>query len=183
MGFSQNGMMQGPAGANSNVMIVDFAKSTMGQYDMLGYAGSQIVAHDTSGVGNMSWYQTASTSVMSWSRQAHNGDASDAQISLTGVSNIVWAVGLGNGYASSPLPPMGNTIVDLSGVASASGTASETPSPSASSSGGYVAPSSSPAPSPVSYTHSAVLTTGLTLWWSREGDRFDFQAVYDGLAW
>ena len=185
VGVSANGMMQGPSGANSNVMIADFGvvPARVSQYDMLGYAASQIVSHDTTGVGNATAYQQDGKSVMRWSRQAHNGDNSDAQISLTGVTNVVWAYGAGNAYSSVPLPPMGNTVVDLSGVASASSSMSLSPTESPSASAGYVAPSASPYPSAMSWEKSTELTSGLWLRWNRVGDRFDFEATYSGLAW
>ena len=169
VGFSADGMMQGPAGQNSNVMIASFGPSgaSVGQFDMLGYAGSQIVAHATSGVSAMSAYQTGGTSVMRWSRNANNGDANGAQISLTGVSNVVWAYGLGNVYATSPLPPMGNTVVDFSGLAAPSATASPSPSPGAGT----------------LYAHAVELTDGLTLRWSVTGDVYTFKAVLNRVAW
>lgn len=185
VGVSSNGMMSGPSGANSNVMIADFSNAAhpVDEYDMIGYASSQIVLNSSPGVSNASAYQTASTSVMRWSRLANNGDANDAQISLVGVSNVVWAIGLSNAYGSVPLPPMGSTIVDLSGVASATSSRSRSKTASVSKTPKYVAPSQSPAPSVVSFAHSALLSTGLTLSWNRVDDRFDFEAVYAGLAW
>ena len=189
VGVSCNGMMQGPSGCNSNVMIASFGSgsgsgsATVGEYDMMGYATAQIVSSVSGGVGNTSAYQSGGMSVMRWSRYANNGDSNDAQISLTGVTNVVWAYGLSGVYSGSPLPPMGNTVVDLSGVASASSSISVSASPSPSESSGYVAPSQSPAPSPMSWSKSAELTTGLTLSWNRVDDRFDFEAVYAGLAW
>ena len=198
VGFSIDGMMAGPTNAKANAMIVDFSKpgSPVQQYDMLGYASSQLVVHATSGVGNTSAYQTGSSSVMMWSRMANNGDVNDAQISLSGVTQVVWAIGYDNKYASSPLPPMSAVAIDFSGVASAS--PSVTPSisvsltPSVSPSKATLSPtpsvspsgvSASPSPSTLSYSNSAEVTSGLMLYWNRVGDRFDFKAVLSSLAW
>ena len=188
VGFSADGMMSGPVNAKANVMICDFSNAInpIGEYNMLGYTGSSIVAHNTAGVSNGTAYQSGGTSVMTWSRMANNGDANDAQISLSGVTMIVWATGLGNKYASAPLPPMAATAVDLSGVASVSPTTSASPSPASLSATVSVSPSAasaSPAPSVASFDHSAELTPGLMLYWNRVGDRFDFKAVLSSLAW
>ena len=201
IGVSVDGMMAGPSTAKANAMICDFGSGSGGsgsvaQYDMLGYASSQIVLHPTSGVGNMSAYQTGSSSVMMWSRYANNGDANDAGIVLDGVTNVVWAIGSGNKYSSVPMPAMSSVLIDLSGVASAtpsntgSSSVSESatvspsvntlsPTPSVSPSG----VSASPSPSTLTYGHSAEVTSGLMLYWNRDGDRFDFKAVLSSLAW
>ena len=202
MGFSVDGMMSGPANAKANAMICDFGSvgsggvGTMGQFDMLGYSASQIVSHNTAGVGNMSAYQSGGESVMMWSRYADNGDANDAQIVLDGVTNVVWAIGSGNKYSSVPLPPMSSVVIDLSGVASSSPsvtstgsvseTATVTPSEATLTSTPSVSPSgvsASPSPSTLMFVNSALVTDGLMLHWNREGDRFDFKAVLNKLAW
>ena len=167
--------MVGTATAQANVVICDMSKpvNPVNQYSILGYLSSQIVANPSSGTTDMAAYQTDSQTVMIWSREANNGNSVDSQISLTGVSHVVWAYGAGNTYSGNPLPAMSATVVDFSGVAS--------PSPSPSVSPSYIAPSAQPFS--VSYANSAVLTPGLTLWWNRAGDRFDFKAVLDQLAW
>ena len=176
MGFSADGMMAGPADKQANILICDFNNPTVpsvGQYAMTGYTSRDITAHSTSGTTGMLAYQTGSSSVMMWSRGVNNGGAQDAQISLTNATYIVWAVGTSNAYSSMPMPLMGSTVVDLSGVASV------TPSPSPSAS----AVSPSAAPSPQGYTDSAQITTGLMLWWNRVGDVFNFKAELSSLAW
>ena len=175
VGFSPAGMMVGTATAKANIVLCDMSNITnpVNQYDMVGYLSSNIVPNPTNGTTNMAAYQSGGQTVMQWSRGVNNGDSLASQISLTGVSYVVWAYGTANAYSSSPLPAMQATAVDLSGVASVS------PSPTVSPS--YVAPSAQP--SSVAYANSVVLTPGLTLWWNRVGSRFDFKAVLNSLAW
>lgn len=163
--------MQGSS-LHSNVVICDFSGQPgvkpIAQYDMLGYALSQIVEHPTSGSFNMTAYQSGSSSVMRWSRLAHNGDASDAQISLKGSTFVVWALGLRNDYSGFPLPSMGSTTVSFAVGASPS----QTPTPSPSPGAGTV------------YEHSLTLRSDLVVSWNvAAGTLYQFKAVLSRVAW
>ena len=105
IGFSPNGLMSsGNSSSVSNAVIADFASSSVSQYDMTGYTMPSIVKNPSGVVSNTSVYQTGSTSVMMFSRMADNGVSTEAQISLSGPTYVMWAIGSGQGFSSVPLP-------------------------------------------------------------------------------
>ena len=172
MGVSANGLMQG-APVHTNAVICDYSPSAtipVGQYDLLGYDRSLVLAHPTSGTTNMAAYQVGAKSVMTWTRKANNGDPDDAQVWLTGQpTHVVWAMGLQNAFLASPLPTMGATLVNFE--VNVTGSASATPPPS---------PSADPT---TAYQHWSTLAPGLVLSWSTSGSVYAFMAVLDHLAW
>ena len=165
--MSTTGTMAGTATSKNNAVTGSPSNGYVQQYDLLGNTMATIVTHPTSGCTNMAIMQAGGTTSMTWTREANNGDANDAQISLTGPTIVIWAFGTGPTYTDSPLPPMSWASVDLAGLATAS------PSPSAGA-------SASPAPT---YPFSTSLATPFKLYWNRNGDTFNFKAVLNQLGW
>lgn len=143
--------MNGTATAHSNAVICSPSNNSVAQYDILGTTFSSIVPNPTSGTTGLSVLQSGNVTVMTWSRGVNNGDASDAQVVVGGLTNVIWAVGSGNTFTGDPHPAMGST-----GVLLVNGS---------------------------SWSNSALLNAGLTLYWNLVGSTFTFQAVYTGTAW
>ncbi len=97
IGFSANGMMAGPATAVSNAVICSPANGTVGQFDFLNATFQGIVPDNTAGTTNMSYLQSSNVTVLTWSRTVNNGNPTDAQISVTGPTYVMWAIGKSNG--------------------------------------------------------------------------------------
>ena len=97
IGFSANGMMAGPANAVSNAVICSPANGTVGQFDFLNATFQGIVPDNTAGTTNMSYLQSNNVTVLTWSRTVNNGNPTDAQISVTGPTYVMWAIGKSNG--------------------------------------------------------------------------------------
>ena len=97
MGISENGMMVGPPSALSNAVICSPANGTVGQFDVLNATFAGIVPDSTAGTTNLGVQQANGVTVMTWSRTVNNGNPTDAQISTTGPTNVMWAIGQGNG--------------------------------------------------------------------------------------
>lgn len=159
--------MAGTATSKNNAVTGSPSNGYITQYDLLGNTMATIVPNPTAGTTDMTISQVGSTTTMTWTREADNGDPNAAQISLTGPTIVIWAFGLGPTYTGSPLPPMSWASVDLAGIATAS------PSPSA---------GASPSPAPV-YPHSATLSSIMKLYWNRNGFTFNFKAVLQRVAW
>lgn len=170
VGYSTTGTMAGTSSSKNNA-VIGIPGSGVQQYDLNGNTLSTIVPNPTSGTSNMVLTQNATSTSISWRRQANNGDPNAAQISLTGSTIVIWGFGHSNAYVASPLPPMSKLVVDLAGVMTP--TASPTPSVSAGA-------SASPSPT---YAFSATLTSGFTLKWNRRGTWFDFYAVLNRIGW
>ena len=96
VGISANGMMAGPATAVSNAVICSPANGTVGQFDFLNATFEGIVPDNTAGTTNMSYLQSNNVTVLTWSRTVNNGNPTDAQISVTGPTYVVWAIGKSN---------------------------------------------------------------------------------------
>ena len=97
IGFSANGMMAGPANAVSNAVICSPANGTVGQFDFLNATFQGIVPDNTAGTTGLSFTQTGGQTVLYFSRKANNGNPTDAQISVTGQTYVMWAIGKSNG--------------------------------------------------------------------------------------
>ena len=97
IGFSANGMMAGPANALSNAVICSPANGTVGQFDFVNATFEGIVPDNTAGTTGLSFTQTGGQTVLYFSRKANNGNPNDAQISLTGSTYVMWAIGKTNG--------------------------------------------------------------------------------------
>ena len=97
IGFSANGMMAGPANAVSNAVICSPANGTVGQFDFLNATFQGIVPDNTAGTTGLSFTQTGGQTVLYFSRKANNGNPTDAQISVTGPTYVMWAIGKSNG--------------------------------------------------------------------------------------
>ena len=97
VGISANGMMVGPATAVSNAVICSPANGTVGQFDFLNATFEDIVPDNTAGTTNMSYLQSNNVTVLTWSRTVNNGNPTDAQISVTGPTYVMWAIGKSNG--------------------------------------------------------------------------------------
>lgn len=72
----------------TNAVICIPGVSTL-EYRIGSYAFTSIVSETTAGTTAMSCSQTGGNTTMTWSRQASNGNAADAQISLTGPTRCV----------------------------------------------------------------------------------------------
>ena len=97
VGISANGMMAGPANALSNAVICSPANGTVGQFDFVNATFEGIVPDNTAGTTNMSFTQSGGQTVLYFSRNVNNGNPNDAQISTTGPTNVMWAIGKSNG--------------------------------------------------------------------------------------
>ena len=97
MGISENGMMAGPAIAVSNAVICSPANGTVGQFDFVNASFAGIVPDNTAGTTGMSFTQSGGQTVLYFSRNVNNGNPTDAQISTTGPTNVMWAIGKTNG--------------------------------------------------------------------------------------
>ena len=159
--------MAGTATSKNNAIMGFPDSGTALQYDFLGNTLASLVPNPTSGTTNLAVSQVGTTTTLTWRRLANNGDANDAQISLTGNTIVIWGFGGSNLYTASPLPAMSWVSVDLAGLATAS------PSPSF---------GVSPTPTPT-YQYSAKLETPLTLYWNRNGYMYNFKAVLTKIAW
>ena len=172
VGFSTTGTMAGTASSVNNA-VIGIPGTGAAQYELQGNTLATIVAAPSSlaGTTNMAVWQAGGVTTMTWTRQANNGIATDAQISLTGATLVIWAFGSSNTYTDNPLPVMAWSSLDLAGVLSPS----STPSPSASA-------GASPTPAPT-YPYSVQLTTPLKLSWNRNGNLYNFKAVLTKVAW
>jgi hypothetical protein len=112
IGISENGMMVGPASAQSNAVICSPANQTIGQYVIQAASFAGIVPQSTSGTTGFSLAQANGFTVMTWTRGANNGAASDAQIQATGPTNVIWAIGKTNVFSDDGAA-MGSTAVAL----------------------------------------------------------------------
>ena len=90
-------MMAGPANAVSNAVICSPANGTVGQFDFVNASFAGIVPDNTAGTTNLGVQQANGVTVMTWSRNVNNGNPTDAQISTTGPTNVMWAIGKTNG--------------------------------------------------------------------------------------
>ena len=97
VGISENGMMAGPANAVSNAVICSPANGTVGQFDFVNASFAGIVPDNTAGTTGMSFTQSGGQTVLYFSRNVNNGNPTDAQISTTGPTNVMWAIGKTNG--------------------------------------------------------------------------------------
>jgi hypothetical protein len=98
VGVSENGMMAGPASALSNAVICNPANGTfVQQYRFMNASFAGIVADVTTGTTDMICWQANGLTGMSWSRWVNNGNPTDAQVSATGPTNVMWAIGKSNG--------------------------------------------------------------------------------------
>lgn len=105
IGFSVNGLMSsGSSSAVSNAVIGDFQTMTVKQYQFTGYTPADIVSDPTATLTGTSLFQSGNNSVMMFSRMANNGNPSDAQISLTGATWVMWAIGSDNAFSANSLP-------------------------------------------------------------------------------
>jgi hypothetical protein len=127
IGVSANGMMQGPSNAISNAVICSPANNTIGQFQFVNASFAGIVPDNTAGTTNMSWSQANGQTIMTWSRNVNNGNPSDAQVSTTGLTWVMWAIGKSNDYNPThpamssvgvPLVPVvyANTVTLTSGL-------------------------------------------------------------------
>ncbi len=87
--------------------------NAIAQYDILGTTFASIVPNPTAGTGNFELTQTASQTVMRWTRGVNNGDSNDAQITNS-ATVIIWAIGSSNVFNSAE-PKMGATALALLG--------------------------------------------------------------------
>ena len=69
----------------------------MGQFDFVSASFAGIVPDNTAGTTNLGVQQANGVTVMTWSRNVNNGNPTDAQISTTGPTNVMWAIGKTNG--------------------------------------------------------------------------------------
>ena len=108
VGISENGMMAGPANAVSNAVICSPANGTVGQFDFVNASFAGIVPDNTAGTTGMSFTQSGGQTVLYFSRNVNNGNPTDAQISTTGPTNVMWAIGKTNGkaHACFDFPPL-----------------------------------------------------------------------------
>ena len=84
VGISANGKMVGPPGETSNAVICSpGGGNVVQQYNISAGSFAGIVPHATSGTGNFSCAQANGVTAMMWTRYVFNGDADDAQVSLT----------------------------------------------------------------------------------------------------
>jgi hypothetical protein len=111
--------MTGSASACANVVIcspgspANGAIHQIGQYDIVNMSYAGIVWSPSSNAGNYSVVQAGNVTVMRWYRGVNNGNANDAQVTVGGVTNVIWAIGAVNAFAATPVPNMGNTPVSL----------------------------------------------------------------------
>jgi hypothetical protein len=113
VGFSQSGLMVGPANAKSNAIIFSPTDSTVAQYDMTAKSFNGITVHNTSGVSNLQGSQSEGVTTLSWTRGVNNGDANDAQISTTGGTWLVYAIGAANAFKEGDFPFMRAAFINL----------------------------------------------------------------------
>jgi hypothetical protein len=72
------------------------------QYDINGLSADQYVQHDTSGTRDLQVVQRNGVTVMTWTRDASNGDPTDAQVSLTSKTGVVFFTGASNTLGGAP---------------------------------------------------------------------------------
>jgi hypothetical protein len=112
VGISLNGKMVGSSSSKSNAVICSPGTNAVGQYVLEAYSFSAILPHATPGTSGFSVSQSNGQTVMMWTREANNGDAGDAQISATELTNVIWAIGTTNVFQSD-MPAMKSTAVNL----------------------------------------------------------------------
>ena len=95
-------------------------------YKIVGASYAGLVVSSAPGVTNVTCYQTASTTVMTWSSMLYDGVTTDAQISLSGSTNVIWAVGKENALTPASMPSMDSTSVNLVGAPTYANTAALT---------------------------------------------------------
>jgi hypothetical protein len=115
--------MVGPANARSNVVICSPGGGTLiSQYVII--SPESIQQQVVPGTTHMAVQQTATSTIMTWQRTVDDGNATDAQMSLSGPTNLIWAVGTTNVFGNDGAA-MGSTAVFL-GASTGSTTASLT---------------------------------------------------------
>ncbi len=117
IGISENGMMVGPASAQSNAVICSPANQTIRQYVIQAASFAGIVPQNTSGTTGFSLSQANGFTVMTWTRGANNGAASDAQIATWAPTNVIWAIGKTNVFSDDGAS-MDSMAVNLAGAPS-----------------------------------------------------------------
>jgi hypothetical protein len=97
VGISASGAMAGPATALSNAVICFLLDGTVAQFHFMNASYEGIVPDSTVGTTGMSFTQISGQTVMTWSRTVDNGNPNDAQVSVTGPTDVIWAIGKSNG--------------------------------------------------------------------------------------
>jgi hypothetical protein len=100
VGVSATGGMSGPTTAVSNAVICSPGDGTIGQYQLLNTSFTGIVPENAPGVTSLSFLQANGQTIMTWSRNVNNGNPNDQQISLTGPTWVIWAVGTSNTFSN-----------------------------------------------------------------------------------
>lgn len=98
VGFSSTGSVLGTATSVTSVVVCNPASSVtpVAQYHLTGFFSSNLTVHNTNGTSDMKLTATATKTIMTWTRQAFNGDPNDAQIptgAALGDLGFVWVVG------------------------------------------------------------------------------------------
>ena len=120
VGVSANGDMVGPAYQDSTAVICNPGNSAnmASHYKILAASYAGLVASAAPGVTNLTCYQTSTQTIMTWSSTLYDGVTTNAQISLTGATNVIWAVGKENSLTPSSMPGMDSISVNLVGAPS-----------------------------------------------------------------
>ena len=115
VGISANGMMVGPSAFLTNAVICSpGAGLATQQFELVNASFSGIVPAPSPGTTKLFCGQSSGVTVMQWSRGLDNGSPGDAQVSTTGPTWVVWAVGGDDTLNSStPVPSMGAVPVVL----------------------------------------------------------------------
>lgn len=94
VGISADGFMVGTPATNAVVCKPDGAGGgDVQQWILTKHTASGFVADATTGTSNLACFQSGGSTTMTWTRQANNGNPSDAQISMTNPTHVVFAVG------------------------------------------------------------------------------------------
>ena len=113
IGIGTSSQMTGPSTGKSNAVICSPGDNTVNQYDMTDTSYAGVTAHPTAGTTNMAVSQTNGVTSMSWTRNVSNGDDTDAQISTTGGTWVLFAVGSKNTFQNEFPAPMSAKFVNL----------------------------------------------------------------------
>jgi hypothetical protein len=93
LGFSGSTGVVGSPSAVTNVVICDPLTETAAEYHVTGSTMSDFVRHSSSGTSELRVSVSGSETVMTWMRDAHNGDMNDAQIASSSLDNLVYLIG------------------------------------------------------------------------------------------
>ena len=108
--------MGGSGNVWSSIVIGSPGNGSIGSYVMYNESVQGIVSDPTPGTFGMSVTFAAGTTTMTWSRKIDNGNPNDTQISTSGYTTVVYAVGNEPvfSYASqAPNGPMGAASINL----------------------------------------------------------------------